>query len=93
MQKIFGGIKMKMSNNELNKVLKKEAFWSFGTFIVYLAWVFITAYLFRNSDVRVLGFPLWFFLSSIVGWIVFAIATNFIVKKVFVEIDFDDYTK
>lgn len=41
----------------------------------------------------VLGLPMWFFLSCIVGYVLFSIATIFVVKKFFKNFDLGEEEK
>lgn len=74
------------------KQLNKEAKWTLAIVISYYIFIFGTAYLFRDSDARVLGFPLWIFCSCIIGWVGMSVVGAVVVKTVFREIDIDAYS-
>jgi Predicted membrane protein len=72
--------------------LNKEAKWTLAIAIIYYAFIFGTSYIFRYSEVRVWGFPLWIFCSSLVGWIAMSVVGAIVVKTVFKEIDINAYS-
>lgn len=84
---------MKLSERKRNKQMNKEAIISLILYACFFIWWYATGYGLSGGDpkeyVRILGLPLWFFLSCIVGWILLCIAVMFTVKFLFVEIDLD----
>ncbi len=82
---------MKKSLKEINKQLKKEALLTVLLYVLFFIWWYATAYGFADSPIRVLGLPLWFFLSCIVGWPLCCIGTVILVKKGFKHIDLSQF--
>ncbi|MCR4962547.1 MAG: YhdT family protein [Firmicutes bacterium] len=76
---------------EINKQLKKEALLTALLYVLFFIWWYATAYGFADSPVRVLGLPLWFFLSCIVGWLLCVAGTVILVKKGFKNIDLNQF--
>lgn len=83
-----------MNNKEKNKILNKEAFITIGLYIFFFIWWYGFAYGLGSKDPSeysyVLGFPSWFFYSCILGYVVICVLLWFVVKKFFVDIDFDE---
>ncbi len=81
----------KWTKEKINKQLKKEAVISVGLYILFFLWWYVTGYVLADYQgvenyTYVLGMPLWFFLSSVVGYIIFSIATIIVVKMFFKDI-------
>ncbi len=85
---------MKMSEKEKNRQLNKEALLTVGLYIIFFIWWYATGYGLSNGDpstfTYIMGLPSWFFFSCVLGWILVSIAVIVLVKKFFVEIDFED---
>lgn len=85
---------MKMSAKERNQQLNKEALLTFGLYVIFFIWWFAFGYGLSNGDpstfTYILGLPSWFFFSCVLGWIMISLAVVVLVKKFFVEVDFDD---
>lgn len=75
---------------KMMKQLNREAKWTLV--VAYYVFVFGTSYVFRDSETRVLGFPLWIFCSCVVGWVGMSVVGAVVVKTVFKEIDIDAYS-
>lgn len=77
-----------MTEKERNHQIKKEAIVSLCMYAAFFLWWYFTGYGLAgdgNSKPRsyILGLPTWFFLSSIVGYILFSVATILVVKLIF----------
>lgn len=72
------------------KQANKEALITIGVFILNFIWWYVFAYWMGSKSPDqysyVMGFPAWFFYSSILGYFVFSFLIWFIVEKVFVNI-------
>lgn len=82
----------KMTEKERNHQIKKEAAISVGLYIAFFLWWYFTGYGIAEKGTPqtynyVLGLPMWFFLSSIVGYVLFSVATIFTVKFLFKDFD------
>jgi len=75
-------------------VAKKEAFLSLTLALAYFFWWYLTAYSFGSGPVRrysyIMGFPTWFFLSCIVGFVLFSLLAFLMVKVFFREITLEE---
>lgn len=83
-----------LNNKEKNRILRKEALITIGLYIFFFIWWYVFAYGLGSKApseyVYVLGFPSWFFYSCILGYVVICLSLWFVVKKFFVEVDFDE---
>lgn len=82
----------KMTNKERNRQMQKEAAVSVALYIAFFMWWYFTGYGIAEKGTPetytyVFGLPMWFFLSSIVGYLLFCIATVLTVKLVFKNFD------
>jgi len=88
---------MKMSEKEKNRQLNKEALLTVGLYVIFFIWWYATGYGLSNGDpstfTYIMGLPSWFFFSCVLGWILISLAVVVLVKKFFVEIDFEDSDK
>lgn len=85
---------------EINKIsprraqLRKETTISILLYAAYFLWWYFTGYGLADGDSNhysyIMGLPLWFFLSCIVGYLWFCVATVFVTKVVFQNISLDD---
>jgi len=70
-----------------SRQIRKEAAVSLGLYGAFFIWWYFTGYGLGSGDPKdytyVLGLPLWFFLSCIVGYVGFCAATIIVVKKLF----------
>jgi uncharacterized membrane protein YhdT len=78
-------------------VARREALFSISLAFLYFAWWYITAYGLGSRPVDeytyIAGFPAWFFLSCIAGFLVFSVLAFLMVKLFFTEIDLDSEVK
>ncbi len=81
----------KMTEKEKYQQCNKEAIITLIVFTAYAIWWYFTGYGLNDKGVDaypwVMGLPMWFFLSCIVGWIGITITIFLVVKFVFKEID------
>lgn len=79
------------------KQCNKEALMGLGLGVVNLIWWFGFGYGLGSKDVSeytyILGFPSWFFMSCIVGGVVFSILTVIMINKFFKDMPLDGLTK
>ena len=82
------------TREEKNKQINKEAKISILLYLLYFIWWYATGYGLSNMDPSeykyVFGLPLWFFLSSVVGYIWFCIATVVVTKVFFKNFSLED---
>ena len=68
----------------------KEALWATALALCYFAWWYLSAYIPGDVPVEaytyIFGFPTWFFLSCIVGFVLFSILAALMVATVFKDI-------
>lgn len=81
-----------LTEKEKNRQIKKEAKLSVVMYVVFFVWWYVTGYGIAEKGTPetytyVMGLPMWFFLSCIVGYILFAIATVVVVTKFFKNFD------
>lgn len=85
---------MKMSEKEKNRQLNKEALMTLGLYVIFFIWWYAFGYGLSSGDVTeftyILGLPSWFFFSCVIGWLLVSLAVYVMVRKFFVEIDFND---
>lgn len=85
---------MKMSEKEKNRQLNKEALLTLGLYVIFFIWWYAFGYGLSGGDVTgftyILGLPSWFFFSCVIGWLLISLAVYVMVKKFFVEIDFNE---
>lgn len=77
---------------EKEKQIKKEAIASIVLYIAFFIWWYATGYGLAGTGTPetytyVAGMPMWFFLSSVVGYVLFCIASVIVVKLVFKDFD------
>lgn len=79
------------------KQCNKEAFYGIILGLANLAWWYIFGYGLGSKPVDeytyIMGFPAWFFISCILGSLVFIVLTFFMVDKLFVDMPLDDMTE
>ncbi|MBP2025127.1 YhdT family protein [Peptoniphilus stercorisuis] len=79
---------------EKNRQINKETKISIFLYILYFLWWYLTGYGLSNTDPSeykyILGLPLWFFLSCVVGYIWFCIATIIVTKFFFKNFNLED---
>lgn len=83
-----------MDNKQKNRILNKEALITIGLYLFFFIWWYGFAYGLGSKDPSeysyVLGFPSWFFYSCILGYVVICVLLWFVVRKFFVDVDFDE---
>ena len=75
-----------------NRQIKKEALISVALYVAFFIWWYATGYGVASMGTPktytyVLGLPMWFFLSSVVGYVLFCVATVVVVKCFFKDFD------
>lgn len=92
---IKGGKNMvpKLTEKERNLQIKKEALISIALYVAFFLWWYFAGYgIAGNSQehVYIMGLPLWFFLSCVVGYVLFSIAVIVVVKVFFKDFSLDE---
>ncbi|NLD11520.1 YhdT family protein [Aminicella lysinilytica] len=76
-----------LTEKERAHQIKKEATISMIMYAAFFLWWYFTGYGLGSGDPKdytyIFGLPMWFFLSCIVGYVGFCVATIIVVKKVF----------
>ncbi|MCI2062032.1 MAG: YhdT family protein [Eubacteriaceae bacterium] len=76
-----------LTEKERSRQIRKEAAVSMILYAAFFLWWYFTGYGLGGGDPKdytfIMGLPMWFFLSCIVGYVGFCIASVIIVKKVF----------
>ncbi|MEG0291917.1 MAG: YhdT family protein [Anaerovoracaceae bacterium] len=84
----------KLTSKERNLQIRKEAVVSIIMYIAFFLWWYFTGYGIGEKNNEnfgyVFGLPMWFFLSCIVGYVLFCIAVVIVVKKVFKDFDLEE---
>lgn len=84
----------KLTEKERNRQMKKEAIVSIVLYGIFFLWWYFTGYGLGGGNPEeytyVLGLPMWFFLSCVVGYVLFIIATIFVIKVFFKDFDLDE---
>lgn len=83
-----------MTFKEKNIQINKEIKITFLLYIGFFIWWAVTAYGLGLKPVSeyeyIWGFPRWFFYSCIVGYVLFLVASIFVVKRYFKDMSFDE---
>ncbi len=78
------------------KQCNKEALLGFGLGIINLVWWFVTGYGLGSGAPEeysyILGFPTWFFMSSVLGGILFTVLAIIMVKKFYKDMPLERMT-
>lgn len=82
----------KLTEKEMNNQIKKEVIISITLYAVFFIWWYVTGYGIAERGTPktytyVFGLPMWFFMSCVVGYVLFSIATVIVVKKFFKNFD------
>lgn len=82
----------KLTEEEINIQIKKEVILSIALYAAFFIWWYMTGYGIAATGTPetytyIFGLPMWFFLSCIVGYVLFSIATIVVVKKFFKDFD------
>ena len=85
----------KLTEKERNLQIRKEAVASVILYLAFFLWWYFTGYgIAELTDpaeyTYVMGLPLWFFMSCIVGFVLFSIATILLVKFYFKHFSLDE---
>jgi len=83
---------MIITEADKNRQMKKEALISAVLYVAFFIWWYVTGYGVAATGTTatytyVLGLPMWFFLSCVVGYVLFCIATVIVVKFFFKDFD------
>lgn len=80
----------KMTNEEKHQQCLREIKGTLIVVAICCIWHVATAFLLNGSDLYFLGMPAWFSVS-VLGTIILALAgVTFLLKKVFVDFEYDD---
>jgi len=82
----------KLTEKEKNLQIKKEATISIILYVAFFLWWYCTGYGVASTGTSetytyILGLPMWFFLSCVLGYVIFIVATIFVVKVFFKDFD------
>jgi len=85
----------KLTEKERNLQVKKEAAASAVLYLAFFLWWYFTGYgIAERSDpadyTYVMGLPLWFFMSCVVGFVLFCVAAIVLVKVFFKDFSLDE---
>lgn len=84
----------KLTKEEKNRQISKEVKISVVLYVCFFLWWYFTGYGFAGlsskANTTVMGLPLWFFLSCIVGYVLFCAASIIICKKFFKEFSLEE---
>ncbi len=84
----------KLTEKERNRQIRKEAIISMILYVAFFIWWYVTGYGLAGGDpadyTYVMGLPLWFFLSCIVGYVLFSVASIIVVKMFFKDFDLEE---
>lgn len=84
-------VMQKMSREEKNRQIKKEAKATLILFLICVAWHVGFGYgLSGHTDIKILGLPLWWILSVPGLFVVGVVGVIILLKKVFVDFDLED---
>lgn len=76
-----------ITERDWNRQIRKEAIVSIVLYIAFFLWWYITGYGLGSGDPKnytyIMGLPMWFFLSCIVGYVGFCVVSVIVVKKLF----------
>ena len=86
---------LKLTEKERNIQIRKEAVASGILYVCFFLWWYFTGYgLAERTDpanyTYVMGLPMWFFMSCIVGFVLFSIATILLVTFYFKHFSLDE---
>lgn len=88
----------KLTEKEINSQIKKESIISLSLYVGFFIWWYVTGYGIAakgtpETYTYILGLPMWFFLSCIVGYVLFSITAIIVVKKFFKDFDLGEEAK
>ncbi len=81
-----------MTEEQKNRQIKKEVIASLILYLAFFLWWYFTGYGLAEKGTPatysyIAGLPMWFFLSTIVGYLLFCVASIIVVKTVFKDFD------
>lgn len=79
-----------MTREEKNAQIKKEARATVILFVICFLWHVGTGYLLSGLDIKVLGLPLWWVLSTPGLFVIAVVGVIYLLKKVFVNFSLED---
>lgn len=84
-----------MEDKDRNRQIRKEAAISLGLYAAFFIWWYFTGYGIAERGTPetytyVFGLPLWFFLSCILGYVLFCVATIITVRFFFKDMSLED---
>ena len=79
-----------LTEQEKHNQILKEIKATFVLIGIVAVWHIGFAFALNGIDVMVLGMPLWFFVSTIGAYVISVIGVIILLKKVFVNFDFDE---
>ena len=79
-----------LNREEKDRQIRKEARATLILFFICFLWNVGFAYGLSGTGIRILGLPLWWIISTPGMFLIAIIGVFFILKKVFVDFDFDD---
>lgn len=83
----------KLTEKERNLQIKKEAIISIILYVAFFLWWYFTGYGLAGiskEHTYIMGLPLWFFLSCVVGYVLFCIAAIVVVKVFFKDFSLEE---
>jgi uncharacterized membrane protein YhdT len=84
----------KLTKKQQNKQIKKETIVCVIAYLGYFVWWLATGYGIGRKDPSqypyIMGLPLWFFLSVIVGAILFCVTAVIVIKVFFKDFDLEE---
>lgn len=83
----------KLTEKARNIQIRKEALISLGLYVAFFLWWYFTGYGLAGDGTQhtfIMGLPLWFFLSSVVGYVLFCAAAIVVVKFCFKDFSLDE---
>lgn len=83
----------KLTEKQRNLQIKKEALISVALYVAFFLWWYFTGYGLAGTSkeyIYIMGLPLWFFLSCVVGYVLFCIAAIVVVKVFFKDFSLDE---
>ncbi len=79
-----------MTREEKNLQIRKEARATAVLFLICFLWHVGCAYLLSGIDIKVMGLPLWWVLSTPGVFVIAVVGVVILLKKVFVNFSLDD---
>lgn len=83
---------MPQLKQDVEKILRKETLITLALYLLFFLWWYATAYMTESDPAKysyIFGFPKWFFLSCIAGYIGISVLLWLCVKFFFTDIPFD----